>query len=105
VLTLNGKKFALNNKEFTESVFKPNGTCSGYYKPLKKQIKLYDTAKKLIGVITNQGVLAKATIQENGKYWYSYGTIEEIGNHHSYAAQKEEIEKALENNNISQNMA
>jgi len=100
MIILNGKKFALNNKEFTESVFTAGGTCTGYYKPLKKQIKLYDTTKKLIGVITNRGVLAKATIQENKKYWYSYGTIKEIGEFASYSIMTSDINNALEDNNI-----
>ena len=96
MIVINNKKFALNDSEFTDSLFKSGGTCIGYYKPLKNQIKLFDMNNNLVGSITKHKVLAKATKQDNGKYWYSYGTIDIIGEHESYRQQINDIEFALE---------
>jgi hypothetical protein len=71
MITLNGVKFALNDKEFTDSLFEKDGTCAGYYRPYKRQIILMDMQKNRIGVICNR-VVGKADKMENGKYWYSY---------------------------------
>jgi len=96
MLLLNGNKFALNDKEFNDTLFQVGGTAVGYYRPLKSQIKLFNIQKKLIGTITENRVLAKATFQEDTqKYWYSYGTIKEVGEYDSYIKQVDDIEAAL----------
>lgn len=100
MITLNGKKFALNDQEFTETLFEHDGTAVGYYKPLKNKIRLYNMQRELIGVITQHGVLACATKTPNGAYWYSHATIKEIGENPSYMAHVEEIESALKAHNI-----
>lgn len=108
MIILNGKKFARNEKEFTDSLFSLGGTCVGYYKPLKARIKLFNMQKKLIGTITKYGVLALATpleectkdISDKGKYWYSFGDIEAIGSYDKYSDQFNEVQKALKDNNI-----
>ena len=94
MLVLNGKKFALNDEEFTDSLFKRCGTCVGYYKVTKKEIKLYNIQKVQIGVIVKkEKLLAKCTILEDGKKWYSYGTIKEVGEYESYIEKHNEITK------------
>jgi len=79
MIILNGVKFAKDNKEFTNSLLKSGGTCSGYYKPLKNKVNILNTEKQLIAVVTCYGVLLKATKLKNGKYWYNFGNINELG--------------------------
>ena len=79
MIKINGKKFALNEKEFINSLFENGGTCVGYYKPYKYSVNLYNANKEKIGVINRHKVLCKADKLDKGKYWYSYGTIKEIG--------------------------
>lgn len=94
MLVLNEKKFALNYREFTDSLFERGGTCIGYYKVTKKEIKLYNIQKIQIGVIIKkEKLLAKCTIMEDGKKWYSYGDICEIGKFKSYIEEHNEITK------------
>jgi hypothetical protein len=99
MITLNNKKFAKTENEFINSLFNTGGTCVGYYKPLKKRIKLLDPNKKEIGSINAYGVLGACTLVE-GKKWYSYGTPSIIGDYKSYIKENEEIEEALKLNNI-----
>ena len=40
MITLNGKKFAANDEQFTESLFDQTGTCVGFYKKNKKLLNL-----------------------------------------------------------------
>ena len=75
MITLNNVKFAENEKEYTDSLFKLGGTCNGYYKRLKRKVKLYDRQKNLIGVINAYGVLLKATKRQDGRYCYSFGEV------------------------------
>lgn len=94
MLTFNGKKFARNDKEFIDSLFESDGTCVGYYKRTKNGVTLYDMQRNKIGVVTKHKVLASATRLDNGKYWYSYATIPQIGEY-SYSQQMTDIENAL----------
>jgi hypothetical protein len=100
MLILNGRKFARNDAEFTGSLFDPSGTCVGFYKPHKRQITLHNMQGEKIGCITSRGVLAAATKQSDGHYWYSYATIQEVGEFPSYMAQREAIHAALDAHNI-----
>jgi hypothetical protein len=95
MLTLNGKKFARNDSEFVESLFHPGGTCVGYYKATSRQIFLMDHQKERIGVINPSGVLGRATRREDGRYWYSYADIPQVGRYDSYMRQVEECAAAL----------
>jgi len=79
MIIINNAKFAKNETEFIDSLFKGGGTCVGYYKRYKKSLVLFDHNKQRIGVINRYGVLCKARKLDNGKYWYSYGTIKEVG--------------------------
>ena len=90
MIILNNKKFAENETEFTESLFNSGGTCAGYAKRLKRQIKLYNIQKELIGTINKYGVLCCAT-KIDGGYWYSYADINIIGAWDSYQNQYETI--------------
>ena len=84
MIVLNGKKFAKNDAEFTDSLFNRGGTCVGYYKRNKGSVTLMNMHKEKIGVINKHGVLCCATRQPNGAYWYSYADIKEIGHYSSY---------------------
>ena len=77
MIELNGKKLALNDDEFTNSLFTPGGTCVGYYKVNKRSISILDMNKNKVGVINARGVLGAAT-KVDGGYWYSYADIDII---------------------------
>ena len=94
MITLNGTKFARNNSEFVDSLFDKGGTCSGYYKVNKCSVSILDHNKNKVGVIANN-VLGKAT-KVDGKYWYSYGEIDLIGQYTSSAQGQEEV-RAISN--------
>jgi len=87
MISINNKKFAESENESLDSLFKGTSTCVGYAKRLKRQIKLFDHQKKLVGIINRFGVLCLATKQDNGKYWYSYGDIDIIGRYPSFEAE------------------
>ena len=95
MITLNGKKFARDEEEFTNSLFEKGGTCSGYYRVYKKSVALLDHNKNKIGVVTLSKVLALATRQDNGKYWYSYGDIDLIGKFPSYSEKCRQVENIV----------
>jgi len=82
---MNGKQFAETTSEFTDSLFKQGGTCVGYAKRNKRSITLLNMQRIKIGVINRHGVLCCATKLADGRYWYSYATIPEIGEYVSYS--------------------
>lgn len=63
MLILNGKKFAANVDEFTETLFQPDGTAVGFYKARKRHIDLFNMQWVHIGTINCHGVLCAATPQ------------------------------------------
>lgn len=91
MITLNGKKFARNDREFTSSLFSPGGTCVGYYRPSRRCVVLMDMHKRRIGIINADGCLAKATKLDNGRYWYSYATPALIGEYASHGQECDEV--------------
>lgn len=97
MVTLNGKKFALNGQEFTNSLFESGGTCVGYYRVNRKSITLLDHNKVKIGVINRHGVLAAATRLDNDKWRYSFATIKQVGEYESYAHQVNEPKELINN--------
>ena len=55
MIVFNGVKFASNEKEFVNSLFDSDGTCYGYYKKLKKGIRLLDHNKNIFAFIVDNG--------------------------------------------------
>ena len=96
MIELNGKKFAKNNKEFTESLFHKGGTCTGFYRKTKNKIILEDSNHNEIGVINRYGVLASVNII-NGKKYYSYCKPKLIGSWDSITKEFAEIEQVYLN--------
>lgn len=78
MITINNKKFAETEKEFAE-LSDAGATCSGYAIRSRTKITLQNRRKEKIGLINKYGVLCKAAKLDSGKYFYSYGQIEEIG--------------------------
>jgi hypothetical protein len=95
MIILNGKKFAETEQEFTESLFEPDGTCVGYAKRNKSSVTLKNPQKEKVGVINKWGVLCCATRMDDGKWWYSYADISEVGRY-EYARQVDECRAALD---------
>ena len=79
MILLNDSKFAENEKEFMDSLFTAGGTCVGYAKRLKRSVKLFNAQNKLVGVINKNGVLCCATPVKDGKVWYSFADVADIG--------------------------
>jgi hypothetical protein len=96
MIELNGKKFAESEQEFISSLFEKGGTCAGYAKRNKESVTLNNIQREKIGVINKHGVLCKATKLEGGKWWYSHGTINEVGEYADYMRSVEEPRKIIE---------
>lgn len=94
MIILNGKKFAESEKEFTGTLFEPDGTAVGYAKRHKFSITLYNHKRKRIGGINRHKVLFKET-EIDGKAWYSYADIPEIGAYESYRQKCEECQDVI----------
>jgi hypothetical protein len=78
MLIFNGRSYAKNNREFTESLFKPiNGrTCNGYYRKVKDGIKLFKPDWTLEAFIVDRQH-EKFTVSAcvlNGKPRYMFST-------------------------------
>lgn len=95
MILLNNRKFAATEKEFINSLFESGGTCSGFYKPMKNRIRLFNPQKVEIGSVTCYGILAKCSILKDGKKWYSYGTVEEVGEFKSIIEESKQINSLL----------
>ncbi len=95
MMILNGKKLAENEKEFTDSLFEPGGTCVGYAKKNAKSVSILDHNRNKVGCINRHGVLCCATKQDSGGYWYSYADIDILGRYESYMQEHEEIRDAI----------
>ncbi len=100
MIILNGNKFAESDSEFVDSLFESGGTCSGYAKRNKKSVTIMNMRKEKVGLINAHGVLGSATKQPDGKWWYSYADIPEVGKYASYMQQVEECKAALSQTNI-----
>jgi hypothetical protein len=46
MITINGKQYAKNDKEFTDTLFNSTGTTHGYYKKRKNGVLLMDMQKQ-----------------------------------------------------------
>ena len=96
MIILNGKKFAQNDNEFTDSLFNKGGTCVGYYRKYKKSISLLDHNKEKVGIINSDYVLAKATKQDDGRYWYSFANPSIVGEYDSYIEQQNNVQNTFD---------
>jgi len=94
MIQLNGKQFAANKAEFMSTLFQTGGTCVGFYRRTKNTVILEDHQNNRIGVINKHDVLCCATKQANGKYWYSFATIKQIGEFNSYMQGLDECKAA-----------
>ena len=99
MITLNGKLFAANENEFIDSLFNPEGSCVGYYKRNKTSVTLYNMQKEKIAVINKDAVLCKAQKLDNGKWWYSFATVAEVGDYACYSTKKEQLKTVLTTDN------
>ncbi len=90
MLTFNGKKFA----EMKQQQAYAKGQCIGFYKVNRQEVELYNECMVKIGVVTCKGVLAKASLLDSG-WWYSYGTIKQIGEYASLIQQEADVQAAL----------
>jgi len=66
----------------------------------KKSVTIMNMRKEKVGLINAHGVLGSATKQPDGKWWYSYADIPEVGKYASYMQQVEECKAALSQTNI-----
>jgi len=96
MITLNGNKFAANDTEFTSSLSSTGGICVGFYKAYKNTINILDMQKVKVGIITKHKVLALATKQADGKWWYSHGDITLVGVYANLYDKYNDIDSALE---------
>lgn len=78
MLTINGKQYAANDKEFTASLFNAGGTAYGYYKVKKNGILLMDMQKNPFAFVVNnkhnEQFFVSARKHEDGKIHYMYST-------------------------------
>ena len=76
MLTLNGRKFARTDAEFTDSLFTPGGTCAGFYKRTARGVYLYDMQRALVGFMKADARftgLVSARKTDNGRTRYMFG--------------------------------
>ena len=89
MLIFGNSKFAENKTEMIDSLFETGGTCTGYAKRNKREIKLFNIQNELFAVINRYGLLCSAIKMENNKYWYTFASsklTEDIGeiNHKNF---------------------
>ena len=93
MVELNRKQFAESEAEFTESLFRVGGTCVGFAKRHKRQIKLFDLQKRIVGVINRWGVLCSASVQKDGTVWYSFADIDQVGRYLKRMQWEEDLDR------------
>ena len=100
MITINGKKYVKNDKEFTDTLFHVGGTATGFYKKLKNSIELYDMQNNLVAAIvvnTNKFTgIVNATKTSDGKKFFQHdisGKWRDIlGVPNGYSAQRDYAE-------------
>lgn len=78
MITLNGKKYAVNKKEFAESLFTKQ-TCSGFYKILKNGIRLSDHQGEAFAFIYDNGRSDRGIVscrKQGNRYRYMFSTMD-----------------------------
>lgn len=91
MITLNGCSFAESTTEALSALI-AGSPAYGIAKRRKRQIDLFDSAHKPVAAIGANGVLARCTVLDDGRIWYSYGDPDGIGAHASPSKRQEEIE-------------
>jgi hypothetical protein len=74
MLTLYGKKYAKNEKEFIGTLFKKDGTANGFYRVLKSGIYLSDMQGNERAFIRRDGLGPVTVFRHNGKRRYMFST-------------------------------
>ena len=77
MITLNGKKYAANKKEFSESIF-TDQTCTGFYKVVKNGIRLMDQQGEPFAFVYDNGRSDRGIVscRKHGKrYRYMFSTM------------------------------
>lgn len=75
MITINGKKYAKNQAEFTESLFASDGTCVGFYALRKNGVLLSDMQNKPFAMAVERGYstwFVSASRREDGRMWYMF---------------------------------
>ena len=89
---LNGKKFAKNDREFTNSLFEYGGTCVGYYKRTTKGVILMDMHKTIIGFCKADsrftGLVSASKDQATGRIRYMFAACSSLESLVSFASLK-----------------
>lgn len=79
MITINGKKYAKNEKEFIGTLFEQGGTASGYYSKKSNGILLKDAHRAPFAFIAKNKhgeVFAVSACTFEGKTRYMYGASE-----------------------------
>ena len=78
MITINGKLYAANDKEFISTLFQTGGTAYGYYKVKKNGILLMDMQKIPFAFVVNnkhgEQFFVSCIKQEDGRIRYFYST-------------------------------
>lgn len=79
MFVFNGKKYALNDDEFVNTLFDADGTANGFYKRVKNGVKLYDMQHNLTAFIVanpKQGYFVVSASIQNGREWFMQAATE-----------------------------
>jgi hypothetical protein len=72
-IQLYGKKYAPNDREAVNSLFKPGGTVNGLYKVTRRGVRFYALNGELRAFIRKDGLgPVSATRLDDGRTWYSF---------------------------------
>lgn len=88
MITLNGAIFGSGPKSLTNDM-------TGFYRRFPRSLVLFNREGLRIGVINRHGVLCRAKMMSDGKWWYSYGDVDGIGRWERYSEQVEQCLAAL----------
>ena len=76
MITINGRKYAKNDSEFTDTLFDKDGTAQGFYKKYKRRILFMDHQKKPLFTLVhnwhNEKMILSASQLDDGKIWYQH---------------------------------
>ena len=70
MININGRTFVKTVDDFVNTLFTSGGTATGYYKVMKKGVRIYDKNNNIIAFIVNNGYndrfIVSATDTPNG---------------------------------------